>query len=398
MRSGDGLILRVRQRGGAFGIAQVAAIAEASQRFGNGLIDITRRGALQLRGVEEAGYAPVLERLDAHGLLDRDSDSEAARNVVVDPMMGMDGADVARAILRELEERLVSGALAGVLPAKFGFAVDTARAPVLREVPADIRIETAADGGLIVVPDGAGRGFRVEPGEAVEAMISAARVFAAHPQVMAGEVRRMRPLIVASGEEDFLARFGRLLAERAAPGAALLPGIVMRDDVVAGICIGWPFGQIEARDLARLIAEAEGASELRLTPWRSVFLPNVASGIFERIAGMGLVTRADDPRLRIDVCVGAPGCASAEAETRQLARLLAATPDLADKLAGDAVLHVSGCAKGCARSTPADRTLTGRAGRFDLVIDGRPGDAAILHDIAPDAVAEALRRSFPAPQ
>jgi precorrin-3B synthase len=67
-----------------------------------------------------------------------------------------------------------------------------------------------------------------------------------------------------------------------------------------------------------------------------------------------------------DACPGAPYCPQAHVETRDIARALAA------RVSGS--LHVSGCAKGCARMGPADVTLIGNAGRFDLVKQGRAGD------------------------
>jgi precorrin-3B synthase len=74
--------------------------------------------------------------------------------------------------------------------------------------------------------------------------------------------------------------------------------------------------------------------------------------------------------LRTDACVGDPACPQAQAETRALARRLA--PLVSGRL------HVSGCAKGCARAAPAEVTVTGRAGRYDLAFDAR-ADAPPRH-------------------
>ena len=77
------------------------------------------------------------------------------------------------------------------------------------------------------------------------------------------------------------------------------------------------------------------------------------------------ITDPSSPILRTDACVGAPACPQATVETRSLAHRLA--PHITGRL------HVSGCAKGCARAAPADVTLTGRDGRYDLAFDARPG-------------------------
>jgi precorrin-3B synthase len=51
MRSGDGLIVRLRLSCGEMSAAQTREIAGWSQQYGNGEIDLTARGHLQLRGI-----------------------------------------------------------------------------------------------------------------------------------------------------------------------------------------------------------------------------------------------------------------------------------------------------------------------------------------------------------
>src|SRR5262249_39703881 len=76
---------------------------------------------------------------------------------------------------------------------------------------------------------------------------------------------------------------------------------------------------------------------------------------------LGFIVRADDPRRQIVACAGAPICAAAEISTRALAPSLAANAAIAG--AGAPMVHLSGCAKGCAcpRATPL--TVGGIEGR-----------------------------------
>ncbi len=46
----------------------------------------------------------------------------------------------------------------------------------------------------------------------------------------------------------------------------------------------------------------------------------------------------------------------------------------------DIVLHVSGCAKGCAHPTPAPLTLVAEEGRYRLVSDGISGPTGLDAD------------------
>ena len=134
--------------------------------------------------------------------------------------------------------------------------------------------------------------------------------------------------------------------------------------------VGAPFGQIDARALRQCL---KGAKGIRLTPWRAFLLEGAALP-----ASPEFVTVPDDPLMRVDACPGAPFCPSASVQTRDLARALA------PRVRGS--LHVSGCAKGCARKPSADVTLVGRDGKFDLVQAGNASDIPFKTGLKPDDV------------
>ncbi len=92
----------------------------------------------------------------------------------------------------------------------------------------------------------------------------------------------------------------------------------------------------------------------------------------------GLITRPNDPMLRVIACTGAPGCLQAAQPTRSLARSLA--PHLPD----GAVLHVSGCSKGCAHPGATALTLTAQAAGFDLIRDGHARDLPVRWGLTAD--------------
>jgi sulfite reductase beta subunit-like hemoprotein len=174
------------------------------------------------------------------------------------------------------------------------------------------------------------------------------------------------------------ARFGDPAAARPVPGQPMAPGRHMGATV-----LGLPFGRIRAETLAAL-AEAAGARPVWLSPWRAFV---VAGEPFD--APPGFVTDPADPRLRVDVCPGAPFCAHASVETGRLAETLAPL------VPAGRTLHLSGCAKGCARSGPATVTLVGLDGTFDLVRGGGPGDQPARTGLATAAVRDALAEAFP---
>jgi precorrin-3B synthase len=109
------------------------------------------------------------------------------------------------------------------------------------------------------------------------------------------------------------------------------------------------------------LASRAKATELRLSPWRSVYIGSRDRALLEGASAIGLIVDDNDPLLRIDACPGAPDCVSGSVDTRGDARRLAA---LAAGTGYRGSIHVSGCAKSCARSLPADLTLVGEAGRY----------------------------------
>ena len=155
MQSGDGLLLRVRPTAGSYAMAALLTIAETAERFGSGEIDLTNRGNLQLRGVSAETYPQALAALDAAGLIDAEAGAEAVRNVVVDPLSGLDPkrADI-RKIAAQLEHVLVAQERFWSLPGKFGFSFSGSSQPRVGGRSSDIMIAAAGDGEFAVFLDG----------------------------------------------------------------------------------------------------------------------------------------------------------------------------------------------------------------------------------------------------
>ncbi len=368
MLSGDGLVVRVRLHGGRLPVAVAERLVFLSERFGNGLIDLSARGNLQLRGVTEAGHGALVAELDALGLIDESPQAEAMRNVLVTPFWK--AGDGAQEIAAELVARLGEFP---ALPGKFGYAVDTGMVPVLRDAAADIRIEWAPD-GVMVRADGMASGAVVGQGEVVDAVLELARWFVDAGGVSGGR-GRMAALVARGAVPP--ARFGAV-PMRVVP--RFVPKIARYS---AGALVAVPFGQMEAGTLDGLA----GFGDLRLTPWRMVLVESGWPDV------PGVILYDDDPLLRVVACTGAPRCLQGLADVRGLARGLAAAVPLGKRL------HVSGCAKGCAHPGVADVTLVATAAGFDLIRGGTAADAAVAALTADELLArpEKLTESFDAP-
>jgi precorrin-3B synthase len=357
MQSGDGLVVRLRPPLGRLSPTQAKAIAEAAKTHGNGIIDLSARANLQLRGVSEASHPRLIDDLRAQGLIDPDIETETLRNLIVTPFHDAQTTALAGTLT-------VALARMPKLPGKFGFALDTGPRPVLSQASVDIRVERSQNGGLILRPEGHPLGQPLT--DLAEDTIAMAEWFVGNGGIADGRGRMAaliaRGLVPPNCTID--------------PADALptpLPGILPD-----GALVALAFGQMRAETLHALAALDR---ELRPTPWRMLLIV----GATEFPAIPGLITDPSDPILRISACTGAPACPQALGDTRTLAR------HVAPHLAATQTLHISGCAKGCAHPAPAELTITATGQGYDLIRNGTASDTPSLKGLSPQAIQDHLK-------
>jgi precorrin-3B synthase len=405
MVSGDGLIVRVRCRTGRISAADLVALTEIAQRHGSGLIDLTRRANIQLRGIAPQSIPYLWNDLAELGLLDDNAEAEAVRNVMVSPLAGIDSTEAfdLRPAARDLELRLSNDRSLWQLSTKFGFIVDCAGLLSLDEERGDIRLKALRDGGWVKVAVGVDRfggtawlGL-ASPEVAAAAATRTAQVFLALRQATRS---RMRDLSNAAQDAMQTALAPHLEPIALAPGsrgAGRRLGKIAATDRIIAVGLAAPFGRLEAVTTRALVTAALrlGVDEFRLSPWRSLYAAvsdeQTADAIVKASVRAGLIVDVAHPLLVIDACPGAQGCHSTKLNTRFAARQLA--PILGQLNCRS--LHVSGCAKGCARSKPADLVLVGTEDCFGVMRDATAQDEPHLF-IRPERVAELAQTLKPA--
>src|SRR3954454_22480955 len=77
----DGALARVRVPGGQLSAAQLRALASAARELGDGALEVTSRGNVQLRGLAEGAPPELGERLARAGLLPSQT-HERVRNLL----------------------------------------------------------------------------------------------------------------------------------------------------------------------------------------------------------------------------------------------------------------------------------------------------------------------------
>ena len=280
----DGGLVRVRVPGGYLTGAQVAAMAAASAAFGDGSVDLTSRGNVQLRGLRP-GVAPALATALADAGLLPSATHDTARNIVASPLLDL------RSVVAELDLGVQS---LEPLPGRFLLGVGSS--DILSARP-DLAL---VDGRLAV--DGYDAGPST-PAGLLEA--------AAHFLAVRGSAWRVREVT-----------WDRALGKRLPVGAPVALG--RHGSLVVALP---PLGRLTPPMLGCLAA----APEVQLTPWRTVVVPS-------SVALEGFVTDPASPWVGVSACAGT-ACASSLADVRA---------DAAAALApGPRPLHWSGCGRHC---------------------------------------------------
>jgi precorrin-3B synthase len=376
----DGFLARVRLPGGLVSAAQLLALARLASELGDGRVELTSRGNVQLRGLAAGAAEPLTWELTEAGLLPS-VDHDRVRNVLASPLAGLDrGADLT-GLVRALDAGLCGRPRLAGLPGRFLFAVDDGRGDVAglsADVTATLTPTGAVVNGLAVPAACLPNAFAgPRPGKlpaglrdaTKDVMLAFAEAFLDLRAEHGGSAWRVAEL--PGGAEQLrdrvLARLGLATAEADAAGRAasgVRPvGLIRPDEApdrgarapdLASLVLLAPLGRLTATQLTWVADQLAGAAA-RVTPWRSMVLPRLpdAAAAIGEAAGLGFGTDGSSPWLRVTACAGRPGCASA------LADVQADAVGLAERWPGRLV-HVSGCARHCGRpaATEIDVTAT----------------------------------------
>ncbi|MFH8787960.1 cobalamin biosynthesis protein CobG [Streptomyces roseoverticillatus] len=412
----DGALARIRLPGGLLTARQALELARISEDLGDGHLDLTSRGNVQLRGLAGGCGGTVAGRLRKHGMLPSDR-HDRIRNVAASPLCGLDGfapesasgsgsgseeapANI-QAWVRELDGLLCADD-APVdlthLSGRFLFGLDDGRGDIVALRP-DVTLIASGPGRAGLYFGTSGPGLRVSAADAPRAAVLAAAEFLAAREACGSTAWRVREL--PAGQRPAVARLVERLAEadilstplpslRLPLGEPPVPGVVTGPDGLRALSVTAPLGRLTSAQwrLVSGMAGREGNGELRVTPWRGLVVPGLAAakapGLLATLADAGFVTSPDSAWHRAGACAGRPGCAKSLADVRADAAACLAS----GQAAGATALPVywSGCERRCGHpgggpwvdvlATGDGYRVTVRDGNRITVQDGGRQDAA----------------------
>jgi precorrin-3B synthase len=409
----DGHVARIRLPGGYVRRAQWAALAALAADFGDGCLDLTARGNVQLRGLRPTAAAELARRAARAGLLPSGA-HDRSRNITASPLSGLGGRRPLRRLVGALDAALIADPELAALPGRFLCAVDDGTGGAAL-ADSDLGLRRSS-GRVEVFVAGRSSGVRVPARAAVPAVLTAAREAIARG--VGSQVTRIRDL--ADGGASVAAAIGGALGPPASPDDGRLPlGIRARDRATSGVdpdgvasnaaasdspapnttfasdttpapdttfasdsavaVIAAPLGRLTGAQIVLIGTLLRSGEVIRLAPAGRVVVPlSVPPGaaqaslpILARLADFGLLTSDDDALAGVTACSGL-ACNRAVADVRAAARPLPGRPRT----------HWAACPRSCGKPRDAEAVIA--AGPDSFLLPGQPAPRPLADLTAPN--------------
>ncbi len=438
-------MLRVRMNAGKVNARQLRVMADVSDEFGKGFVDLTTRQQVQLRWFTLADVPEIWRRLDEVGLHSMQTGMDNVRGICGCPVAGLTPHELvdATAVIDEFNAMLVGNREVTNLPRKFNVTITGClencchvETQDIGLVPAYRELEGRQVNGFNVLVGGkqGSGGFKpaqpldvfVRPQEAARLAKEIVLIFRDHGNRGQRTRARLAFLIEERGLTWLRAELSRRL------GVTLLKaGTDMRkthhvdhlgihpQKVIPGdngpplYSVGMlvPVGRMTTAQMRGVadLAERYGTGEVRLTVQQNVIVPNVPDSRLGALTEEPILRELSydpSPVMRgLVSCTGNDYCHLALIETKGWAMKVARA--LEEKTRGQKVapltIHWSGCSAGCglhqvstiglqACRTRVNGTIVDAA---HVTVKGQTGPAAhvsqdLMYDVPCEQLADAL--------
>ncbi|MDR5762570.1 precorrin-3B synthase [Caballeronia sp. LZ035] len=395
----DGGLARLRLTGGALSADAARAVARAARECGSGVIEVTNRANLQLRGIRADAHARLVDIASAAGLAPATESADDIRNLMLSPL----ASDATRTLAADLIAAMQADAALYALSPKFALQLDGGEQLAMLDHPHDVWL-AALDGGARFAFGLAGTIPRhqhdapalgvIPRNDVVPFVTGVLRRFLALAQP---DEHRMRDLLARAGthalafpETETALHSWRRASSDATRRLGAHADTNTKTNAYAGAQA--PLGRLDAATLDALAALSTtyASGRLAMTPWQSVLIPDLAPhaahDVLRELRALGLATEPRDPFARLIACAGSAGCAKSRADTKADAQRLAPL------LPAHALtqVHLSGCERSCAAAHPVEATLLARTpGHYDLY----RGEHLAACNLTIEEAAERLARS-----
>jgi precorrin-3B synthase len=366
----DGLVARIRLPGGYASRARLLSLAALAGRFGDGRVDLTARGNVQIRGIQPDAAAGMAQRATAVGLMPSPA-HDRARNITASPLAGLAGHPDLRGLVRALDRAILADPGLAALPGRFLFSLDdgTGHAGI---GGCDVGLRLGSGAAELVV---AGRltGLRGPAAAGIRRAAATARAFLDQRQAEPGRAGSgadagadsgsARVAGSADGGAEVAGAVGGVLGAAVSDATGRL-GLGTVPDADRVVVVAAPLARLttkQVRLVARMLRPGEVA---RLAAAGRIVLPlaDPAGAALQRLHDAGLVVGDGHELAPVTACAGM-ACGRSLADVRVLA----------GRVPGLGAVHWAGCGRRC--GLPADATAVVATSDGRLVF----GDGAELN-------------------
>ena len=399
----EAYMLRARIPGCALSSFQLRGMADISDDWGGGYLDVTTRGNLQVREIQPENTVNILNKLIDIGLTSKGSGADNVRNVTATPTTGFDKDELMNVMpyAKAMHHAILNNRDLYGMPRKFNISYDSGGAisvcadtndiafyaVTLKESTQDLdagvyfRVQLcgitghkqfASDSGLLTTPS-----------ESTSLASAILRVFIEHGNRTNRKKARLKYLIDDWGTPRFLEEVQKKLGfplRYVAEDLCDTPrpkikhghvGTYKQADGKNYLGIVVPVGRMTtaiARNIAT-IAENFGTGDIRLTAWQNLLIPHIPdeklADAQAAIKAAGLAYASTTISGGLIACTGNTGCKFAAANTKGQAVLLGQYLESKIELDQPINIHLTGCHHSCAQHYIGDIGLMGTPVKLD---------------------------------
>ncbi len=399
----EAFMARLRIPGGQLQTFQLREIARTAQELTTGYVQITTRANFQIRLIQAKDTPEVLRRIQSVGLHTRGAGADNIRNLTANPTAGVDPHELidTMPLCHQLGQIILNDRAFYDLPRKFNIAFDGGGLIGTVEDTNDIGLKAVkvseenngiAVGAYFRVALGGATGHKafardlgvlVRPDEVLKVTAALVRVYIANGNRGDRKKARLKHLLETWSLEKYLDETEKLLGYKLLRAPADLKfeisnlksqnavphshvGVFPQKQAGLNyIGVAIPVGQITPKQMLRLaeIADLYGSSEVRLTVWQNLLIPNVPDTYVETVkkalVKMGLHWQQSNLRSGFIACTGSSYCKFAASNTKAHALELADYLDKKFDLDQPINVHLTGCPNSCAQHYMGDIGLLG---------------------------------------
>ncbi|MBS7576402.1 MULTISPECIES: nitrite/sulfite reductase [unclassified Enterococcus] len=393
----DGLfMMRIKLPAGIINNEQGRKLVEIAQKYAHGIVDITTRQSVQYHHIPFAKLTQIFASIESVGLTTRGAEGDINRNVIGNPLAGIDENELfdATSTLLAVHKKFQENTDFSNLPRKFKISVssnyyNSANAEIndLAFFPATKQINGRNYKGF-GVKVGGGLGAKPYLAKTLDLFVKRHQVVKVSEAVVAlyrdyGYRRsrskaRLKFLIEDWGVERFSEELKKRVGKLESAGVNRVIG--WNNGLVLGvhqqkqrgfsyIGVSVPTGRLEAVDLASFVAIAKqyGTGEIRFDHSQNLIIPFLPNQQLSTIIKLPIFAKFPIETSRFQdyglTCTGNEFCNLAYTNTKNITRDLLAHLDEKYQLEQPIRIILTGCMNACAHRNIADIGIQGIAGR-----------------------------------